>query len=63
MITNLFSKKPNIAKHQIACKINSMKHYPLRLATLLSLLIPLQSWGEDCQYDLTPHDWPKIKQG
>ena len=63
MITNLFSKKPNIAKHQIALKIDNMKHYALILATLLSLLIPVQSWGEDYQYDLTPHDWPKIEQG
>jgi len=27
--------------------MNSMKHYALILATLLSLLIPVQSWGAD----------------
>ena len=28
---------------------NSMKHYTLILATLLSLLIPIKSWGGDYQ--------------
>ena len=27
--------------------MNSMKHYALILATLLSLLIPVQGWGAD----------------
>ena len=27
--------------------MNSIKHYALILATLLSLLIPVQSWGAD----------------
>ena len=63
MTTHPFSKRPNIAKVKIACKIKNMKHYALILTTLLSFLIPVLSWGEDYQYDLTPHAWPKSEQG
>ena len=51
MTTNPFSKRPNIAKVKIACKINNMKHYALIFATLLSLVIPAQGWGEEEKFE------------